>query len=203
MTTKYQRYLERKREKGEKKKTKTRLGANMPRDVERAWARTSPIHECLVPDTLYEKGMGNLAFSRLMPDGRIANYRSLSKVFQAPSIILLESPWSAISRNWRLRLSEVRKANHLTERIAPKSVIALQPAPLLGISDWPESVTTELTDSAALGFSTRKVETKMGSTIGGFGVGYQFRWSGERFAKHKALLRNHSYFVRLRVLLNL
>ena len=72
MTTKYQRYLERKREKGEKKQTKTRPGANIPRDAERGWARSSPIHECLVPDTLYKKGMGNLAFSRLMPDGRIA-----------------------------------------------------------------------------------------------------------------------------------
>jgi hypothetical protein len=35
-------------------------------------AANAPIHESLVPANLFEKGIGNLAFSRLMPDGRIA-----------------------------------------------------------------------------------------------------------------------------------
>jgi hypothetical protein len=81
VTTKYQRYLARKREKGEKKETKTRSGTWMPKDMEMALALSSPIHECLVPDTLFEQGMGNLFFSRRMPDGRIALGMFLLDIF--------------------------------------------------------------------------------------------------------------------------
>jgi hypothetical protein len=105
MTTKYQRYLARKREKGEKKETKTRPGANLPRDVERAWARNSPIHECLVPDNLFKQGIGNLSFSRLMPNGRIALGMFLLDVFclgvkDAFFSILERYEYEARIRNW-------------------------------------------------------------------------------------------------------
>lgn len=36
-----------------------------------ATAANSPIHEALVPARLFELGMGNLVFSRSLPDGRI------------------------------------------------------------------------------------------------------------------------------------
>src|ERR1700683_3998286 len=32
---------------------------------------TAPIHQCLVPANLFEQGIGNLVFTRLLPDGRI------------------------------------------------------------------------------------------------------------------------------------
>ena len=37
-----------------------------------ASAANAPIHESLVPENLFEQGIGNLLFSRSMPDGRIA-----------------------------------------------------------------------------------------------------------------------------------
>jgi hypothetical protein len=63
----YQKYLERKRQKP----------GNRPSDVRAtapqiAAAADSPIREALVPARLFELGMGNLLFSRLLPDGRIA-----------------------------------------------------------------------------------------------------------------------------------
>jgi hypothetical protein len=44
-------------------------------------AAQSPIHECLVPDNLLEQGIGNLVFSRRLPDGRIALAMFLLDVF--------------------------------------------------------------------------------------------------------------------------
>lgn len=35
-------------------------------------AATAPVHETLVPANLFEQGLGNLVFSRALPDGRIA-----------------------------------------------------------------------------------------------------------------------------------
>jgi hypothetical protein len=35
-------------------------------------AATAPVHETLVPADLFEQGLGNLVFSRTLPDGRIA-----------------------------------------------------------------------------------------------------------------------------------
>jgi hypothetical protein len=73
MTTKYQRYLARKREKNEQNPKKTeKTGHSWSRTTERDLAVVSPIHECLITDTLSEKGMGHLYFTRLMPDGRIS-----------------------------------------------------------------------------------------------------------------------------------
>ena len=73
MTTKYQRYLARKREKNEQQQEKTQTtGPTWSRAMERDLPFISPVHECLIPDTLFEKGLGNLYFTRLMPDGRIS-----------------------------------------------------------------------------------------------------------------------------------
>ncbi len=80
MTTKYQRYLARKREKNEQKKTKPR-GYSWSKAVERDVAVVSPIHECLISDTLFEQGIGHLYFTRLMPDGRISAGIFLVDVF--------------------------------------------------------------------------------------------------------------------------
>ena len=53
----------------------------MPRDAERYWATSAPVHQCLIPNTLFQQGMGNVSFSRLMPDGRIALGMFLLDVF--------------------------------------------------------------------------------------------------------------------------
>jgi len=46
-----------------------------------AAAAKSPVHEALVPAKLFELGMGNLVFSRSLPDGRIAAGAFLLDVF--------------------------------------------------------------------------------------------------------------------------
>ena len=46
-----------------------------------ATAANAPIHEALVPAKLFELGVGNLVFSRLLPDGRIALAGFLLDVF--------------------------------------------------------------------------------------------------------------------------
>jgi hypothetical protein len=63
----YQKYLDRKRQKHGNQATEA--GATAPQV---AAAAISPIHEALVPAKLFEVGVGNLVFSRLLPDGRIA-----------------------------------------------------------------------------------------------------------------------------------
>jgi hypothetical protein len=105
MTTKYQRYLARKREKGEKKETKTRPGTRVPKDLEFGLAIVSPIHECLVPDILSERGLGNLVFSRAMPDGRIAAGMFLLDIFclgvkNATFAIMEKFHYDQVIRNW-------------------------------------------------------------------------------------------------------
>lgn len=60
----YQRYLARKRKREQEK------SGGMMWDV--ALAANGPIYQCLVPEMLFEKGLGNLVFSRRLPDGRIA-----------------------------------------------------------------------------------------------------------------------------------
>jgi hypothetical protein len=72
----YQKYLDRKRQKHGNKATEA--GRMAPQI---ATAAQSPIHECLVPAKLFELGMGNLVFSRLLPDGRIALGAFLLDVF--------------------------------------------------------------------------------------------------------------------------
>jgi len=63
----YQKDLERKRQKHGNRTSE--VGATAPQI---AAAAPSPIHEALVPARLFELGVGNLVFSRLLPDGRIA-----------------------------------------------------------------------------------------------------------------------------------
>ena len=56
----------------------TEAGATAPQI---AAAAHSPIHESLVPAKLFKQGIGNLVFSRLLPDGRIALGAFLLDVF--------------------------------------------------------------------------------------------------------------------------
>ncbi len=72
----YQKYLDRKRQKHGN--SATDAGRMAPQI---AAAANSPIHEALVPAKLFELGMGNLVFSRVLPDGRIAMGAFLLDVF--------------------------------------------------------------------------------------------------------------------------
>ena len=75
----YQKYLDRHRQKQANKTTKPgEAGATAPQI---ATAANAPIHEALVPAKLFELGMGNLVFSRSLPDGRIALGAFLLDVF--------------------------------------------------------------------------------------------------------------------------
>ena len=72
----YQKSLDRKRQKhGNQASDAGRLAPQI------ATAAHSPIHEALVPAKLFELGMGNLVFSRSLPDGRIALAGFLLDVF--------------------------------------------------------------------------------------------------------------------------
>jgi hypothetical protein len=62
----YQKYLERKRQKHGSGNDTARLAGQM------ATLAHHPIHEALVSKKLFEIGMGHLVFSRVLPDGRIA-----------------------------------------------------------------------------------------------------------------------------------
>jgi len=67
----YLRYLARHQKQGKTATPNTAAEARASaREV--APAVDGPLHECLVPANLFEMGMGNLVFSRLLPDGRIA-----------------------------------------------------------------------------------------------------------------------------------
>jgi hypothetical protein len=66
----YQKYLDRKRQKHGYATTGSGRLTATPAQI--ATATHSPIHEALVPAKLFEIGMGNLFFSRSLPDGRIA-----------------------------------------------------------------------------------------------------------------------------------
>ncbi len=70
----YQKYLDRKRQ----KHGSTASGATA---AQVGAAASSPIHEALIPEELFESGMGNLVFSRLLPDGRISMAGFLLDVF--------------------------------------------------------------------------------------------------------------------------
>src|SRR5208337_4083267 len=75
----YQKYLERHRQKQAHKTTKPgEAGATAPQI---ATAANAPIHEVLAPAKLFELGMGNLLFSRSLPDGRIALAAFLLDIF--------------------------------------------------------------------------------------------------------------------------
>jgi len=66
----YQKYLDRKRQKHGYAPTASTGPTATPTQI--AAAQHAPIHETLVPTKLYEMGLGNLLFSRSLPDGRIA-----------------------------------------------------------------------------------------------------------------------------------
>jgi hypothetical protein len=75
----YQKYLDRHRQKqANKTTTPGEAGATAPQI---ATAAASPIYESLVPAKLFELGMGNLVFSRSLPDGRIALGAFLLDIF--------------------------------------------------------------------------------------------------------------------------
>ena len=75
----YQKYLDRHRQKQANKTTGP--GEARATAPQIATAANAPIHECLVPAGLFELGMGNLFFSRALPDGRIALAVFLLDVF--------------------------------------------------------------------------------------------------------------------------
>jgi hypothetical protein len=79
--TRYQKYLARKRQKQANKATQTepRKPGSMASQI--ALAANAPIHECLVPANLFERGIGNLVFSRSLPEGRMALAMYLLDVF--------------------------------------------------------------------------------------------------------------------------
>jgi len=79
--TRYQEYLARKRQKQANKTTQTepRIPGSTASQI--AQALHSPIHECLVPANLFERGIGSLVFSRSLPGGRMAFAMFLLDVF--------------------------------------------------------------------------------------------------------------------------
>jgi hypothetical protein len=96
----YQKYLDRKRQKHGN--TATDTGRMAPQI---AAASTSPIHEALVPAKLFELGMGNLVFSRLLPDGRIAMSVFLLDVFclgvkNAFAAVVTKAEYALRRNNW-------------------------------------------------------------------------------------------------------
>jgi len=76
----HQKYLDRQR-KREAKNTIPTPGEDGGMTPQMAMAVRAPIPESLVPANLFEQGIGNLAFSRSLPDGRIALSVFLLDVF--------------------------------------------------------------------------------------------------------------------------
>jgi len=96
----YQKYLERKRQKPGSQATDA--GRMAPQI---AAAANSPIHQVLVPEGLFEQGIGNLVFSRLLPDGRIAVSGFLLDVFclgvkNAFVAVVSRSEYAMRRNNW-------------------------------------------------------------------------------------------------------
>lgn len=94
----YQKYLERKRRKQQEKSTVATW------EVTRA--ASGPVHECLVPDSLFEKGIGNLAFSRVLPDGSIGVAMFLLDMFclgvkNAFFTVVTRQEYDERIRHWR------------------------------------------------------------------------------------------------------
>lgn len=96
----YQKYLDRK---WQKHGNAASEGGATRSEV--AAAASSPIHEALVPAELFESGMGNLLFSRLLPDGRIGMAAFLLDVFclgvkNAFVAIVSRDEYARRLRNW-------------------------------------------------------------------------------------------------------
>lgn len=85
----YQRYLARKRRKQEARSTRpkklvawtSQTEGGLADALQIAAAARFPVHQALVPAELAERGIGNLVFSRLLPDGRVAMSAFLLDVF--------------------------------------------------------------------------------------------------------------------------
>ncbi len=76
-----QKQLARQRQKLKEKARRATADKALAVQHQQALATTAPILDCLVPHTLYEQGIGNLVFSRALPDGRIATAMFLVDVF--------------------------------------------------------------------------------------------------------------------------
>ena len=81
LETRRQKQLARKRQKRKEKTAKASLGELWSIAREITLAANAPIHDCLVPANLFEEGIGNLVFSRSLPDGRIVLGMFLVDVF--------------------------------------------------------------------------------------------------------------------------
>jgi hypothetical protein len=67
----YKEYLARKRQKQQTSKSPSAHRRD-PMAWQMQWVAHAPIHECLIPANLFEHGLGNLVFSRALPEGHIA-----------------------------------------------------------------------------------------------------------------------------------
>jgi hypothetical protein len=77
----YQKYLARKWQKQAKQTTPDKPGGAWAMARQIVLAANAPIYESLVPANLFEQGIGNLVFSRSLPDGRLALAVFLLDVF--------------------------------------------------------------------------------------------------------------------------
>jgi hypothetical protein len=102
----HQKYLARQRKREAKNTTPTptpgEAGGMIP---QMALAAKAPIYESLVPANLFEQGIGNLVFSRSLPDGRIALSVFLMDVFclgvkNAFFAIVARSEYAKRRSNW-------------------------------------------------------------------------------------------------------
>jgi hypothetical protein len=101
----YQKYLERQRQKHGHGAAETRATAQQV-----AAAAAYPVYEALVPENLFALGLGHLVFSRLQPDGRIAFAAFLVDVFclgvkDAFVTILSRDEYARHKRGWAMRES--------------------------------------------------------------------------------------------------
>lgn len=67
-----QKKLERKRQKRKEKKRKASMMDSGLMTISPAKASEAPVYECIVPDSTFEVGIGNLMFSRSLGGGRLA-----------------------------------------------------------------------------------------------------------------------------------
>jgi hypothetical protein len=100
----YQRYLERHKKQGTTAASNSAGGARASAQ-EAASAAVGPIQESLVPANLFEQGIGNLLFSRAMPDGRIAVAGFLLDLYclgvkNAFLYIMTRAEYAEAMRNW-------------------------------------------------------------------------------------------------------
>lgn len=70
-----------------------------------------PIHQCLVPERLFERGIGNVFLSRKMPDGNIA------------VAIFLVDPWCLGVKNALLKLMSRSDYLHNVNRISEEEAL--------------------------------------------------------------------------------